>query len=164
MGQSHDKRAGRMTETEAGEEAAAFFLDGYNCAQAVLMTLGPPLGLPAETAARLASGFGLGLSSGATCGAVSGAVMALGLAFGGGGPRGIEAKKRTYGLARDFLRRFAARRGTTACRDILGLDPSTPEGGLAARRQGLFETVCAGVVAEAAGEVLALIEEQRRGD
>ncbi len=138
--------------------AATHFANGYNCAQAVLMALAGRFGLDTATAARLATGFGVGMGRGGTCGAVSGAVMALGLAGGGGGPDGAAAKAATYARARDFYARFMDRHGALICRDLIGLDPSTPEGLAQARQEGRFQTICSRLVADAAALVAAMLD------
>ncbi|MHC1789428.1 C-GCAxxG-C-C family protein [Solidesulfovibrio sp.] len=133
--------------------AAEHFAGGCNCAQAVLTTLAEDFGLDAPTAVRLATGFGLGMARGGTCGAVSGAVMVLGLAGGGGGPDGAAAKAATYLRTREFYDRFIERHGSLACRDLIGLDPSTPEGLEQARREQRFQTICTRLVGDAAALV-----------
>jgi len=130
--------------------AAGHFAAGYNCSQSVLMAFCGRYGLDEATAARLATGFGVGLGRGDACGAVSGAVMVLGLFGGGGGPGGAAAKAATYDRAREFYRRFLDRHGSLICRDLIGLDPSTPDGLAQARREGRFKAVCANLVRDAA--------------
>ena len=52
----------------------------YNCAQSVLVSLAPALGLTEEQAMGVAANFGGGMKMGSVCGAVTGSLMALGLA------------------------------------------------------------------------------------
>ncbi len=141
----------------AGREALALFANGHNCAQAVFAALAPGFGLDRAAAVRLATGFGVGLSMGETCGAVSGAVMALGLAHGGGGPDNAAAKKAVYVQAGRFFEAFRAAHGSVRCRELIGCDPSTPEGYAVAVRDNLFVSVCAGLVTHAADLVEALL-------
>ena len=91
---------------------------------------------------------------GGTCGAVTGALMALGLKYGAT-VADPAAKERTYALTREFIARFEARHGATACADLLGVNIGTPEGQAAAREANLFKTTCPGLVASAA----AILEE-----
>ena len=75
-----------------GELAEQYFLEGYNCSQAVLLAFSDRTGLDKETAARLASSFGGGLARmREVCGAVSGAAMVLGLVRGYADPKDAEA-------------------------------------------------------------------------
>ena len=61
------------------EKARALFLEGYNCAQAVLCAFDDMTGLDRETSARLASSFGGGMGRmREVCGTVSGALLVLG--------------------------------------------------------------------------------------
>ncbi|WP_428559349.1 MAG: C-GCAxxG-C-C family protein [Solidesulfovibrio sp. DCME] len=132
------------------ERAARCFTEGYNCCQAVLLGFCGPLGLGEELAARLGTGFGLGMARGGTCGAVSGAVLVLGLCGGGGGSGGAAAKAATYARVRYFYDRFIERHGALVCRDLLGLDPTTPQGLEQAVREDRFHRVCLPLVRDVA--------------
>ncbi len=146
----------------AGREALTLFADGHNCAQAVFAALAPRFGLDRDAAVRLATGFGVGQSMGETCGAVSGAVMALGLAYGGGGPDKSPEKKATYALAGRFFEAFRAAHGSVCCRELIGCDPSTPEGYAMAARDNLFVSVCVPLVVDAATIVEAMLADTTR--
>jgi C_GCAxxG_C_C family probable redox protein len=134
---------------QPGEIAAARFANGYNCSQSVLVALAGGYGLDEALAVRLATGFGVGMARGGTCGAVSGAVMLLGLAGGGGGPGGGAVKTATYARIKEFYARFSERHGSIICRDLIGLDPSTPEGLARAREEKRFQTICPRLVIDA---------------
>ena len=41
-----------------GEKVGTLFLEGYNCAQSVVLAFADEMGIPKETAARIASSFG----------------------------------------------------------------------------------------------------------
>ncbi len=136
------------------ERAAQLFAAGISCAPAVLAAFAPRLGMDEEHAARAASCFGGGMASaGRICGAVTGAMMAIGLRHGPGVQADAAAKKDAYDRARELWRRFTDRQGSIECRDILGVDISTPEGHAQASAQGLFKTRCAAAVRDAAGIV-----------
>lgn len=121
------------------EQAGAFFQQGYNCAQAVLLAFAETYGLSPEQAAQTAAGFGGGMGRlGRTCGAVSGGLMVIGLAQGITAPGDRAAKEAVYALARQFQARFAGRFGSLDCKDLLGADISTPEGYAQARAEGRF--------------------------
>jgi C_GCAxxG_C_C family probable redox protein len=140
--------------------ALDLFSRSHNCAQSVLMAFAPRFGLEREAACRLSNGFGVGISCGETCGAVSGAVMVLGLAYGGGGPHQIEAKQRAYRLSREFMDRFREKHGSIRCIELIGCNPSTPEGGEKAFREHLFDLICAGLVEDAVDLLRAEHAEQ----
>jgi C_GCAxxG_C_C family probable redox protein len=135
--------------------ALSRFNEGFSCSQSVLATFAPQLGLDLDAALRVSAAFGGGMGRlGHTCGAVTGALMVLGLKYGATVPDPV-ARERTYALTREFVARFEARHGATACADLLGVNIGTPEGQAAARAANLFKATCPGLVASAA----AIIEE-----
>lgn len=102
-------------------QADLYHRQGYNCAQAVICTLAPQLGVDTDAAFRLAEGFGLGMGGmSETCGAISGAVMAVGQATSTG-TADPTSKGRTYQLSREIARRFREKNGTTVCRELKGI-------------------------------------------
>lgn len=119
------------------EKAKALFLQGYNCAQAVLCAFDDLTGLDRETSARLASSFGGGMGRmREVCGTVSGALLVLGQICGYADPEDRKAKTDHYHLVQEFARRFKQINGTIICRELLkgvrtkpGNDPEarTPE-------------------------------------
>ena len=94
------------------DNAVATFESGFNCAQAVLATFGPQLGLDRILALRVAQGFGGGMGGemGETCGAVTAAFMVLGLLAAKTGLGEDAGKKENYRLVNEFARRFRERR------------------------------------------------------
>ncbi len=139
-----------MKQANKPEEAAVVFKEGFNCSQAVFSVLAPRFGLDGATAARTACAFGGGMARrGDTCGAVTGALMAIGLARGGGRPGEKEAQEAAYAAGREFMRRFASRNGSVACRDLLGCEIGTTEGYERAKSEGLFDTLCPKLVQNA---------------
>jgi C_GCAxxG_C_C family probable redox protein len=143
---------------EISRIAVGHFASGCNCAQAVLVSFAEELGLDGQTAVRLGTGFGVGMARGGACGAVSGAILVLGLAGGGGGPDGAAAKLATYARVRELYDRFIDHHGSLICRDLIGLDPSTPEGLLQARQEKRFETVCCRLVGDAAAITASMLK------
>ena len=75
------------------EKARALFLEGYNCAQAVMCAFDDLTGLDRETSARLACSFGGGMGRmREVCGTVSGALLVLGQLCGYSDPKDPQAK------------------------------------------------------------------------
>ena len=131
------------------ESAEALHLKGFNCSQAVFSVLAEPLGLDRSIALQIASPFGGGIGrTGEICGAVTGALMALGLKSGFCEPN-PGAKEAVYAQAREFMRRFQERHGALACKALIGVDLSTPEGLQKAREQAVFTTQCSQFIAGA---------------
>ncbi|MBN1179679.1 MAG: C_GCAxxG_C_C family protein [Anaerolineae bacterium] len=126
------------------EQAVAFFEDDHNCAQSVLMAVGPQWGLDAALARRVAAPFGGGIvGQGRTCGAVTGALMAIGLRYGDAPTVEMEA------AAAAFLERFRARHTTTVCKELLRLDIGISDELEWAREEGVFATRCTQFVRDA---------------
>jgi len=149
-----------MSETDSNtsriDVALSRFEEGFSCSQSVLSAFAPDLGLDADAALRVSAAFGGGMGrTGGTCGAVTGALMVLGLKYGATRADDKASKEQTYALAREFIAKFEARHGATACAELLGVNISTPEAHSAARDAGLFKTVCPGLVASA----VAILQE-----
>lgn len=115
------------------EEAEALFLDGCNCAQAVLCAFEKEVGLNHKTAMMLASSFGGGMGRmREVCGAVSGMFMVAGLLYGYDENSPKEAKAEHYALIRDLAEQFKNQTGSILCRDLL--DKKAIVGGLPEER------------------------------
>jgi C_GCAxxG_C_C family probable redox protein len=141
----------------SAQRAAETFESGFSCSQAVFAAFSEALGLERTLALKIAQPFGGGIAgTGSTCGAVSGALLVIGLKHGRLRPEDAAAKEKTYALVREFSARFAERHGSIICRELLGVDLSTPEGHEEARRRGLFAERCSRFVSEAA-EILEAI-------
>ena len=81
------------------EYAAKLFLDGYNCAQAVMVAFCDVTGLEEKYAAKMISSFGGGMGRlREVCGAVSGMLMVAGLLYGYDTPGDDGRKKAHYSL------------------------------------------------------------------
>ena len=105
-----------------GEKAKNFFLQGYNCSQAVLLAFCDELGLDQDTALRLSSSFGGGMGRlREVCGAVSGMFMVIGLRFASDNPNDTEAKALHYKRIQALAQTFKAENSSIICRDLLGL-------------------------------------------
>jgi C_GCAxxG_C_C family probable redox protein len=116
----------------------------------VLAAVSEPLGLERETALKISQAFGGGMARmGLTCGAVTGAMLAIGLKHGRTRPEDEGAKEKTYSLVHDFVRQFRERHGSIVCRELLGVDLSTPQGHQRGVERGVFESLCPRLVADA---------------
>lgn len=101
-----------------GERAKEYFLNGYNCSQAVLLSFSDLTGVDENTLLRVAQPFGGGMGRlRLTCGAVSGAVMALGLITGG--RNDAAGKNEAYANVQEFTKRFTAENGSVICGELL---------------------------------------------
>jgi C_GCAxxG_C_C family probable redox protein len=148
---------------DATEVTAALenFEQGFNCAQSMLAAFAPRHGLSREHALKIACGFGSGMMRGATCGAVSGALMVIGLAHGRCRADDMASRAKTYALVQAFQDRFEKLHGTCGCEELLGLDPTTPEGRQSALDRGLFESRCPVFVRSAVSLLLEMAYSEK---
>lgn len=101
------------------EQAKAYFEEGYNCCQAVVLPFCEELGISKETALIFASGFGGGIGGmQEVCGAVSGMVMVANLKGGYTDPKASAEKQAHYKRIRDLAERFEAKNGSIICRTL----------------------------------------------
>src|SRR5690348_4462792 len=118
-----------MNPSEISATATAKFLDGYNCAQAVLVANCDRLQLDKNLALRLATGLGAGMArEGEVCGAVTGGILALSLKYGRGEGDDRSKTDDTYARTQAFLAHFKARHASVICRELIHCDLRTPEG------------------------------------
>jgi C_GCAxxG_C_C family probable redox protein len=108
------------------EQAVNHFLEGYNCAQSVLLTIfenenGKNILVP-----KIASGFGAGIGRcGSICGALTGGVMVISSRHGTNEPS-AEKRLRSYELSAQLYKQFELRHGTVLCRELIHYDLSNP--------------------------------------
>lgn len=140
------------------EKAGARFLEGYNCAQSVLLTIFEHWNGKNELIPKIATAFGGGIGRcGSVCGALSGGVMAIGIKYGTNEPS-VEKRLRAYELANKFYKRFEKQHGSVLCRELIGYDLSNPEELDKARKEKVFEEKCVNFVRKAV-EILAELNE-----
>ncbi|MEA4911164.1 MAG: C-GCAxxG-C-C family protein [Oscillospiraceae bacterium] len=134
------------------ETARSNFLQGYNCAQAVLLAFGDKTGLDEKTAAAMASSFGGGIGRmREICGAVSGMLLALGAAEGYTDPKDALGKKTQYALVQRLAGEFRAENGSILCRELLAGPASTTPTPDARTADYYKKRPCSELVACAAG-------------
>lgn len=143
------------------KNAGELFLTNSNCAQSVLSSFGPELGLDKTTCMKLAAPFGGGLAKNQhVCGAVSGALMALGLKYGKGINETDDDKKSTFSIANEFIMRFKEKYQSIECLDLLGANMHTEEGQNLIKEHNLFKTKCVHFVVDAASIVEELLQNK----
>ena len=108
-------------------QAAKLFMEGYNCAQAVIMAFSDLIGMDEKLCAKLSSSFGGGMGrQREVCGAVSGMLMVAGILYGYDGPEEGPVKKAHYALVQQLCQQFRSEVGSIICREILKNPPSDP--------------------------------------
>ena len=109
---------------ERVERARNYFLEGYNCAQAVVMAFDDIMAMDVEQLARLAAPFGGGMGRmREVCGTVSGMTMVAGAIAPSSDPKNLEERKANYALVQTFAESFRRENGDIVCRRLLGLEP-----------------------------------------
>jgi C_GCAxxG_C_C family probable redox protein len=126
------------------------FQEGYNCAQALLVTYGEQFGIDREVALRLAAVFGSGMGMAEICGAVTGAYMVIGAKYGESKAGEHQSSDRARGAADDFTNEFKSRNKSIVCRELLGHDICTPDGLKLIQEKGLLKVLCPKFVQDAA--------------
>ena len=141
-------------------KAAELFVNGSNCAQAVVLAFRDVTGLDDEMTAKLSSSFGVGMGRmREVCGAVSGMLMVVGLLYGYDDPgEKDERKKAHYKLVQELAGQFREEVGSIICREILKNPPSDPAP--TPRTEEFYKTRhCARMVVTAAQILDKYIEE-----
>ena len=143
------------------DRAVHLFMEGYNCAQAVLLAFSDILPLDQETLSKLASPFGGGMGRlRETCGAVSGMLLAAGLLYGYAGPETGNIKTELYTRVQSLASEFEVRHGSLTCRDLLGLSVRHDRPEASPRTPDFYEKrPCAGFIGDAAEILEAFIRE-----
>ena len=142
-----------MTKSQLAKE---YFLNGANCAQAVLCAFAEECKLDETSAMRLASGFGGGMGRmREVCGAVSGMILVANILRGNTDPKDKAAKDAHYALIQHLAEKFREQNGSIICRELLNLEGHGPDAPVSEARNGEYykKRPCAELVALAAGIV-----------
>ena len=131
---------------EKSKKAESLFYQNLNCAQSVLMTFGPELGLNEGLCIKITEAFGGGVAhQGKTCGAIIGALMVLGLRYGRGTIIDINQQEKVDKLAKIFIKKFEEKFYYTNCKELINVDISTKDRLEKARETNIFKN-CGGIV------------------
>lgn len=108
-----------MTRTE---RAIEYFMNGANCAQAVVAAFADLMGMDEAVALRISAPFGGGFArQREVCGAVSGMCMVAGYLYGYDDLGDDKKKAEHYQMIRSLCDAFrAVHGGTIVCRELLG--------------------------------------------
>ena len=154
---------------ERGERAKVYFLDGYNCCQAVLLAFADILqanDLASEELLKtVGSGFGGGFGRmREVCGAFSGCTVLAGFIRPATSP-GLDVRKDNYALVQEFAAAFRERNGgSIICGELLGLRERKPEGPAPSERTAAYyaKRPCPEIVCNAATIVAEKMKEAAR--
>jgi len=140
--------------------ATELMANSYVCSESVLLATCEEFGIEVDEKIipKIAYAFAGGVgNTGAVCGAVAGAVMAIGLIKGRG--ETMEEMFDVLGLAAEFRNRFEAEKQTINCRELTGIDLTTPEGIEQLMNSDTPQTVCFPAVATAHRLAVSLLKE-----
>lgn len=140
-------------------EAKEKFINGYACSQAVFSPFCEQTGIDELAALKISSLFAGGMRRGETCGAVTGALMVLGLKYSADSCNVMAERMVSYKYAEEFYTRFLEKHPSLKCRELMGVDISTPEGKAEAELRNLHRTVCPALVSDAAEILEDMIRE-----
>lgn len=145
--------------------AVAYFMQGYNCSQAVVAAFADLYGFTEEQAFHMAASFGGGIGRmRLTCGAVCGMFMLAGLddcAVEGSDRIG---KSRNYAVVQSLAEKFRSLHGSITCSELLKLRAGTPVSSQAEQRTAEYyaKRPCARMVESAARIFSEYIESTGR--
>jgi len=147
-------------KTMETNQATEYMAGSYVCAESVLLATCEEFGIAVDRKVipKIAYAFAGGVgNTGAICGAVAGAIMAIGLIKERG--ETMEEMFSILGLAAEFRKRFEAEKDTINCRELTGMDLTTPEGIEQFMSSDVPQTVCFPAVATAYRLVVDLLKE-----
>ncbi len=102
------------------EQAKKYFMQGYNCSQAVFATFCEDFGIDVNTGLKLSSSFGGGMGGlRNVCGAVTAMFMIAGLKYGYTDASDISLKTEHYKLIQNLANQFNAKFGSIICKELL---------------------------------------------
>lgn len=112
----------KIAPEERERMARAYFRDGYNCCQSVLLAFKDLIDLPEDRIAGLGSGFGGGMGRmREVCGAVSGMTFLAGVISPSAHPERTGERTANYSLVQQFASSFREENGSIICRELLNL-------------------------------------------
>lgn len=101
-------------------KAAAYFKQGFNCAQSVTAAFADLYGMSEEVALRCSASFGGGIGRmRETCGAACGMFLLAGLETGSVTPHDHAGKSRNYAVVQELAAEFVQQNGALKCADLL---------------------------------------------
>ena len=106
--------------SQRSERAKNLFLEGYNCAQAVVGAFADLIPVDFDVLMKTVSSFGGGMGRmREVCGAVSGMFFAAGALYGYDDPKAKEEKAEHYRLIQALAAKFKEQHGSIICRELL---------------------------------------------
>ena len=151
----------RVDVEQRAEKARRFFLEGYNCAQAVVLAYCDLFDISPSLAASISAPLGGGMGRlREVCGAVSGMFMVAGLFYKNDVPLDMTKRKIVYGTVQDLAEKSKALNGSIICRELLGLDHKSDSPTPEARTETYYKRRPCASAARLIGEKLNEVSEE----
>lgn len=138
-----------LTTDSRANKAKQFFLQGYNCSQAVAMAFSDLIHIDEKTVARLVSGFGGGFGRlREVCGAFSGITFVMSALYGYDNGKDFESKKNLYAEIQTLAEKCKKGNGSIICKELLGLEPNSSISAVPEKRNNAYykKRPCAEIV------------------
>ena len=154
---------------ERGARARDYFLQGFNCCQAVLLAFADVLEANGQASEELLKTIGSGFGGGfarlrEVCGSFSACTMIAGF-LSPAGPSDMAARTANYALVQELAKEFRARNGgSIICGKLLGLKDKQPEGPAPSERTAEYykKRPCPEIIRNAATIVAEKMKEAAR--
>ena len=154
---------------ERGARARDYFLQGFNCCQAVLLAFADVLEANGQASEELLKTIGSGFGGGfarlrEVCGSFSACTMMAGF-LSPAGPSDMEARTANYALVQEMATAFRERNGgSIVCGKLLGLKDKQPEGPAPSERTAEYykKRPCPEIIRNAATIVAEKMKEAAR--
>lgn len=112
---------------ERMKRSEEYFMQGFNCSQAVVAAFADVYGLTEEQALRVSAGLGAGIGRmRLTCGAVCGMAVLAGMDCGSTTVGDREGKSACYKVVQKLAEEFRREHGSITCSELLKLKKGTP--------------------------------------
>ena len=154
---------------ERGARARDYFLQGFNCCQAVLLAFADVLEANGQASEELLKTIGSGFGGGfarlrEVCGSFSACTMMAGF-LSPAGPSDMEARTANYALVQEMATAFRERNGgSIVCGELLGLREKGQEGPAPSERTADYykKRPCPEIIRNAATIVAEKMKEAAR--
>ena len=125
------------------EETVLKFQLGSSCAQSVLSTYLPLLGISESVAHKMGAGLGGGIGGKQyVCGSLNAGAIVLSTYLGNETSKDSDLKENTAGRVRQFVDEFERKFGSAQCLDLVGVDINTEEGQKMAEEADIYRKTC----------------------
>jgi len=139
-----------------GQIAKQYFIDGYNCCQAVVLAYSDLIGLSEIELSKLTLSLGAGVARlREVCGAVSGMSVVISYLYSPKQNNNLESKADIYSRVQELALQFEKEKGSIVCRELLNLKDKHSNPVPQPRTKDYFDTRPCPTLIEDAANLLA---------